>query len=186
MNGPLGRKRLLELFEELSRELRFQGARAQIYIVGGAAMSLAFSRERLTMDVDARIDTGHYRLTEAVRTVGRRHGLADTWLNDQATTAIPRSADARAETLYQSAHLTVTGASAKHLLAMKLLAAREKDREDIGVLCKHLGLQGPEDAIQIYKELFPEERVKVPAREALAWAFGTGARSMSARPVARA
>ena len=59
-------------------------------------MSLAFSRERTTRDVDARIDAGHYRLTEAVRTVGRRHGLADTWLNDQATTAIPRAADARA------------------------------------------------------------------------------------------
>ena len=54
-----------------------RGTRAQIYIVGGAAMSLAFSRERTTRDVDARIDTGHSRLTEAVRTVGRRQGLAD-------------------------------------------------------------------------------------------------------------
>ena len=32
MSGPLGRKRILELFDEL----RFQGTRAQIYIVGGA------------------------------------------------------------------------------------------------------------------------------------------------------
>ena len=70
MNGLLGRRRLLEL----SKELRFQGARAQIYIVGGAAMSLAYSRARRTEDVDARIDAGHSRLTEAVRTVGRRHG----------------------------------------------------------------------------------------------------------------
>ena len=171
MSGPLGRKSILELFDDLSKELRFQGARAQIYIVGGAAMSLAFSRERTTRDVDARIDTGHYRLTEAVRTVGRRHGLADTWLNDQATTGMPRAADARARTLYESPYLTVTGASARHLLAMKLLAAREQDREDIGVVCKHLGLQGPEEAIRIYKELFPDERVKPPAREALAWAF---------------
>ena len=165
MDGSsLDRTRILELFDELSRELRFRGTRAQIYIVAGAAMSLAFSRERTTREVDARIDTGHSRLTEAVRTVNRRHGLADTWLNDQATTAIPRAADARAETLYQSSHLTVTGASAKHLLAMKLLAAREQDREDIGVLCKHLGLKGPEEAIQIYQELFPEEPVKSRAR----------------------
>ena len=48
--------------------------RAQIYIVGGAAMSLAYSRERTTRDVDARIDAGHSRLTEAVRTVGRPVG----------------------------------------------------------------------------------------------------------------
>ena len=168
---PLTVRESLELFDELSRELRFQGARAQIYIVGGAAMSLAFSRERTTKDVDARIDTGHSRLTEAVRTVGRRHGLGDSWLNERATTAIPRGGDARAQTLYQSPHLTVTGASARHLLAMKLLAVRGTDRADIAVLCEHLGLEGPEDGIRIYKELLPEEHVKPRAREALEAAF---------------
>ena len=171
MNGLLGRRRLLELFDELSKELRFQGARAQIYIVDGAAMSLAYSRARRTEDVDARIDAGHSRLTEAVRTVGRRHGLGDSWLNEQAATAIPRASDGRATTLYESPHLTVTGASAKHLLAMKLLAAREKDREDIGVLCTHLGLKGPADAIRIYRELFPDQLVKPAARDAVAAAF---------------
>ena len=127
-------------------------------------MSLAYSRERTTRDVDARIDAGHDRLTEAVRTVGRRHGLADTWLNDQVATSLPRAADARAETVYESAHLTVTGAAARHLLAMKLLAARHADRGDIRVLCKHLRLRTPEQAIGIYKELFPEEPVKSSAR----------------------
>lgn len=173
MSGPLDRERLVKLFDELSAELRFSRTRAQIYIVGGAAMSLAFDRERTTRDVDARIDTGHSRLVEAVRKVGRRHGLGDTWLNDQATTAIPRSPDRRAETVYQSQHLTVTGASAKHLLAMKLLAARGKDREDIAALCKHLGLKGPEEAIRIYKDLFPDEKIKNRASEFLDRAFRT-------------
>ena len=115
----------------MSEELRAQGTRAQIYIVGGAAMSLAFSRDRTTDDVDARIDKGHYRLTDAVRTVGRRHGLADTWLNDQATTTIPRAADARSETLYQSSHLTVTGAStpADVYYAYRYLLRRPPDRQ---------------------------------------------------------
>ena len=84
---------------------------------------------------------------------------------------IPRAADTRAETLYQSANLTVTGASAKHLLAMKVLAARDQDREDIRVLCKHLGLKGPEEAIRIYRELFPEEPVKPRARALVEAAF---------------
>ena len=171
MSGPLSRTRILELFDELSEELRVQGTRAQIYIVGGAAMSLAFSRDRTTQDVDARIDTGNYRLTDAVRTVGRRHGLADTWLNDQVSTTIPRAADARAVTLYQSSHLTVTGASARHLLAMKLLAARQKDRKDIAVLCTHLGLKSPEDAIRIYREVFPTDHLRSTARDALTAAF---------------
>ena len=34
---------------------------------------------------NARIDKGHYELTKAVQEIGRRHGLGDTWLNDQAT-----------------------------------------------------------------------------------------------------
>ena len=173
MSGLLDRERLLNLFDELSAELRFSRTRAQIYIVGGAAMSLAFDRERTTRDVDARIDTGLSRLVEAVRKVGRRHGLGDTWLNDQATTAIPRSADRRSETLYSSPHLTVTGASARHLLAMKLLAARGKDREDVAVLAKHLKLKESADAIRIYKELFPDEKLKPQARQVLDWAFRT-------------
>jgi hypothetical protein len=175
MSGPLDRERLLKLFDELSAELRFSRTRAQIYIVGGAAMSLAFDRERTTRDVDARIDTGHSRLVEAVRKVGRRYGLGDTWLNDQATTAIPRASDRRAETLYQSPHLTVTGASAKHLLAMKLLAGRNKDREDVATLAEHLKLKEPGDAIRIYEALFPDEKLKPQAHQLLDWAFRTRA-----------
>ena len=49
MNGSredervLDRRRILELFDELAAELRFSRTRGQIYILGGAAMSLAFS-----------------------------------------------------------------------------------------------------------------------------------------------
>lgn len=171
MSGPLGRERILELFEELSEELRFSRTRAQVYVVGGAAMSLAFDRERTTRDVDARIASGHNRLSLAVRAVGLRHGLPDTWLNEQATVWMPLADDPRAQTLYESAYLTVTGASASHLLAMKLRSARERDREDVAVLCKHLGLRGSEEAIRIYRQVFPGERVPIRARALLTRAF---------------
>lgn len=71
----LDRGRIIALFDELSAELRFSRTRAQI---GGAAMSLAFSADRRTEDVDARIDVGHSRLVEAVRKIGRKHGFRDT------------------------------------------------------------------------------------------------------------
>ena len=171
MEGQLDRKKIVELFDELSKELRMEGARAQVYVIGGAAMSLAFDRDRRTEDVDARIDTGHYRLTQAVRKIGRRHGLPDSWLNEQATAAIPRTSDVRARTVYESAYLTVTGASAKHLLAMKLAAGRDKDRGDIRVLCEKLQLEGPEEAVAIYRELFPGEPLKGTARAAVDAAF---------------
>lgn len=171
MSGPLGRRRVLELFEELSEELRFSRTRAQVYVIDGAAMSLAFDRERTTRDVDARIDSGHHRLSLAVRAVGLRHGLPDTWLNEQATAWMPIADDAQAQTLHENPYLTVTGASASHLLAMKLKSARERDREDVALLCKHLGLSGPEEAIRIYRDVFPGERVQSRGRALLDRAF---------------
>lgn len=173
MNGSpeLDRQRILELFDELSAELKVSRTRAQIYIVGGAAMSLAFSRERTTLDVDARIDTGHSGLWKAVQTIGRRHGLSDTWLNEQAIHFMPGKPDARARTVYQSPWLTVTGASTKHLLAMKLMARRPGDRNDIATLTEHLKLREPREAIRIYEELFPGVPLKLRARRLVEEAF---------------
>ena len=77
--------------------------------------------------------------------------LAAVGLLAAAGCSQPPAADVRARTLYESPHLTVTGASAKHLLAMKLLAGRTKDRADVAALSEHLGLKGPEEAIRIYQ-----------------------------------
>ena len=56
MSGPLlDRATIEQLFEELANELRFARARVQLYVIGGAAMSMSFDRDRTTQDVDARI-----------------------------------------------------------------------------------------------------------------------------------
>ena len=63
MSGSLNKEGLLELLDELSERLRRKKTRASIYIVGGAAMALAFDRSRTTHDIDARIDARHRRTT---------------------------------------------------------------------------------------------------------------------------
>ncbi len=56
MSGPLLDRATIErLFEELADELKFARARVQLYVIGGAAMSMSFDRDRTTQDVDARI-----------------------------------------------------------------------------------------------------------------------------------
>ena len=66
MSGPLLDRATIErLFEELADELRFARARVQLYVIGGAAMSMSFDRDRTTQDVDARIEAGHGKLVEA-------------------------------------------------------------------------------------------------------------------------
>lgn len=171
MTGLLDRETIMQLFEELDKELRWTRTRAQVYVVGGAAMSLAFARERTTADVDARIDAGHYQLTKAVRKIGREHGLGDNWLNEQATSAMPQTADSKAKTLYESPYLTITGASAEHLLGMKLLAARNKDHGDVARLIDQLGIEQPREAIRIYEALFPHEDLKAEAVDILKAVF---------------
>ena len=177
MPGSLDREALIELLDELSRELEQRGTRAQIYLIGGAAMSLAFDRRRTTHDVDARIDSGHGELINAVRKIGRRRGLPDSWLNEQATANIPKTPDTRARTLYESEYLTITGASGEHILAMKLEAGRAHDVNDIATLMQHLELENENEALAIHRRLFPESRRTERARAALAWALGrkTGA-----------
>ena len=134
-------------------------------------MSVAFDRDRTTVDIDVRVDSGREKLMEAVEAVGRRHRFEEGWFSEPLAVVLPRGADERAGTLYQSQYLTVTGASAKHMLAMKLVAGRLKDRGDIAVLCKALGLRGEHEAIQIKDEVFPGLPLNYAAREALSSAF---------------
>ena len=49
----LTRAKILSALEALGRDLTKQGVRGQIFIVGGAAMALAYSTRRVTKDVDA-------------------------------------------------------------------------------------------------------------------------------------
>ena len=98
--APLSAGDLHAAFAQLSEELARRRATAHIYIVGGAAMALGFDSRRQTHDVDALIREGHSHVTDAVRTIGCRRGWSDTWLNEQATHAMPWGGDGRARTAY--------------------------------------------------------------------------------------
>ena len=85
----LDRRKLTSLFGDLARELEFARTRVQIYVIGGAAMSMVFDRNRTTKDVDARIDAGHGVLMKAVEKVAGAPSLS--FLQLQAgTPAQPR------------------------------------------------------------------------------------------------
>lgn len=52
-DGPLDAAKVLALFQKLSDRLARDGALAQLFVVGGAAMALAYDDGRLTRDIDA-------------------------------------------------------------------------------------------------------------------------------------
>lgn len=129
--------RMRSLLDELDIRLQERGVKASIYLVGGAAMALEYGREGLTPDIDAVVS--HQAVVEEARVLAERHGLPESWLNSNAAGWVPpRPAWAlrRATKL----GLTVHVAPAEHVLAMKLIAVRRKDRTDIRLLVQHCGL----------------------------------------------
>lgn len=164
---PFDRDTLEQLFAELADELRQRRARAHVYIAGGAAMAMAWRRDRTTLDVDGRIDGDHGAVTAAVREIAVRHCLPETWLNEQARHYLPAAPDRRAPVVFDSPHLVVTGASAEHLLAMKLEAARPTDVADVRTLLGILEIRDAEQARTIHRDLFPDSRQGARAQRVL-------------------
>ncbi len=78
MTGYWNGEQIMELLEKLDNELRQRGARALLYLIGGARMALSFDRKRRTKDIDAIIRTGHGPVTTATREIGRRECITET------------------------------------------------------------------------------------------------------------
>ena len=144
----LGRAEILQLLTELAQELADRASTATLFVVGGAAMSLAFDSRRATADVDAAFQPSP-EVRSAAAVVGLRHGLPADWLNDGAKGFMPGT-DPGATVLFDSHSLRVELASAEYLLAMKVRAARvELDADDIHTLYGILGLTTVEEGLSI-------------------------------------
>lgn len=116
----LGRNELLNAFELLDDELGRMGVEADLFVVGGAAMAVAYDARRATTDVDAVFVPSKEVRTAASR-VAEELGLEEDWLNDGVKGFLPGE-DAEQVGVYEGTNLHVAAASPKFLLAMKLMA----------------------------------------------------------------
>jgi hypothetical protein len=99
----------------------------------GAAMALAYDARRATRDIDALFEP-HGVVREEADAVAAELGLPRWWLNDQASVFVAKGGDPDAPSVFENAGIRVAAASPEHLLAMKVLAARRRDVEDIRML----------------------------------------------------
>ena len=160
MAAPFSRSDLVELFTDLGERLGRNGVRANVYIVGGAAMALLYDDRRVTRDIDSVILDGHGALTDAVREIARERGLPSSWLNEQASAYVSMQPDVRQTRVFDHPNLGVAAASPRHLLAMKLVAARPTDVDDIRILLKVLGVHSVAEAEAVLAEVFPDAVLK--------------------------
>lgn len=155
MAATFDRKRVVELLTELDQRLEAAGVTADLYIVGGAAMALAFDRERLTRDIDA-VFLPKRAVLDEIDAMTRLHDdLAEGWMNDAVKGFLAPRQDVAATALSVGTHLRVLVASPERLLAMKVYAARvERDSDDILTLCRELKVTNITQVLAIADEQY--------------------------------
>ncbi len=152
----LTRARILAALQALGDELRRRGIRGQIFIVGGAAMALAYSERRVTRDIDAVFEPKSSIYAAAVQ-VAQELGLPEDWLNDAVKAFMPGK-DGDARPLLDIAGIEITTASPRYLLAMKLMAMRfGEDDEDIEILLRECDLHSVEQALELLAGVYPDQ-----------------------------
>lgn len=169
----MDRDAFLEALAEVADRLRQRGAVARIYIVGGAAMALAYDAERASHDIDGVILDGYGPLVEVVREIAQERGWPTTWLNDQAASYVPATPDTTARVVFDHPTLHVLAASPEHLLAMKAMAGRRTDFDDLVRLIEMLGAQSAPEAFAIIEGVLGSDTLPDHGRMAIEAAVQT-------------
>ena len=153
---------------DLGQELSNMGVSSpvRILMVGGAFMLTQMHSMRITNDVDVLLKdiddpttSPLYRVFKAaVRAVASRRQIPSTWMNDLIGDFLRDLGTVPNGVLWRTyAVLEVYVPEVEYILALKLLAGRRKDREDIPMLCEQVGIQTRGQAQQLVNRYIPRE-----------------------------
>jgi hypothetical protein len=167
----LGRAEMERAFTALGERLARRGVVADVFVVGGAAMALAYDATRVTRDVDATF-VPHGIVIEEARHVADDLGLPPWWLNEQASVYISGKDDPGKRRVFDHPGLRVMAASPGHIFAMKALAARTRDVDDLRLLSAIIGVESADEALRICADFYPDEPVPQRSIAVLRELFG--------------
>ena len=146
--------------EALVDELVRRGASSHIRIVGGAAVMIQAGRESLSRDIDA-LYSASSTIDGAIASVARELHWPETWLNDAVKMYASNYDDADDwEVHIDRAGVIVSIATCRLLLAMKLLAGRYRDIEDISLLLSACDITERQAAVDVFDHYYPTESMK--------------------------
>lgn len=164
----LSATRIRELFDLLNARLSDEDVIGELYLVGGAAMALAFAARPSTNDVDA-VFVPKETVRRLAREVAVDAGVPENWLNDAAKGFLADRGEF--SPWLELSHLRVFIPVPEYLLAMKCIAFRLgpefRDEEDVRYLLRYLNLDRAEDALAIVERYFSAERIPPKTRFAL-------------------
>jgi len=167
--AALTQKDLRRLFKLLNEELKQSHTEAELFLVGGAVMCLAYDARASTQDVDALFRPAAEVRAAATR-VARRARIAPDWLNDAVKGYMSPQGDFAP--FLELDHLRVMFAQPQYLLAMKCLSfrigAEFHDEDDIRFLLRLLELRTYNEALAAISRYYPVERFPQKTLYALA------------------
>lgn len=161
----LTRERILALFAELNDELCRCGIRGDVFIVGGAAMTLAYDARPATRDVDGIWHPSAEVRAAAARIAARHEDVDVEWLNDGVKGFLPVVGHGTGRVVYENECLTVSAASPEYLLATKLLASRvSRDENDILMLYELCGFTTVDEGLDLIERYYEGRPIEAKVR----------------------
>lgn len=149
----MDREEIIDALTALAAELNRRGISAEMYVVGGTAIALAFDERRSTRDIDAVFEPKN-RVYEAAAAVAEERDLPAGWLND-AVKGFLSGSDPAASPVLDLPGLRCLAASPQTLLALKVLAHRvSEDEADLRLLAAELGLESAEAVLAVAERTF--------------------------------
>jgi hypothetical protein len=155
----LSREEILRLFDRLNGALAEAGVKGEVYLMGGAVMTLALRARPSTKDVDA-VFAPSAEVRAAAEKVASQEGVGADWLNDGVKGYL--SPSGRFTPYLDKPNLKVLTATPEYLLAMKCLSMRLgpefHDEDDVRYLLRYLNIDDYDDAIEMIERFYPKDR----------------------------
>lgn len=156
----------------LGEALHRRGVQGEMYVVGGAAIALAYDTRRSTRDIDGVFEP-KAPVYAAAAEVSEQLGLPPGWLND-AVKGFLASHDPEAAPVLDVPGLRCLVASPRMLLALKVLAHRVgEDEDDVRLLASALDIHTAAEVLAIAEDVFGD-RLNTAARFFVEELFGQG------------
>jgi hypothetical protein len=151
------REDIVTLLQELGARLDARGLGAEVFVLGGSAIAVAYDARRVTADIDE-IFVPVDQVEREVAAMAEEHGLPLGWLNNAVVGTLQGVLnDDAPRDLLASAGIAVKVASPEYILALKaMISTRELDRdiEDAATLCHLLGITSERELEGVARRYF--------------------------------
>lgn len=156
MNEKFNKSELLELLGELNKRLILEDKIVDMYVYGGACLSLAYNMRESTADIDA-IFGEKDTVNRLVKNIAKDYDIEDNWLNDSVKGFVSPGFEYTSFN-QKFSNITIHYPTKEVLLAMKLVSSRiedSEDIEDIKKLSKDLNLTNEREFWEIIEKYYP-------------------------------